>query len=100
MDINKNQINKYILEDNIDFYKELMLSLNNENENNENTVTNLCLITMEPLIDKYIELTCGHKFNYLPLFKEVYSYKKREYGDKLKNNEILCTYCRKKISYY
>jgi hypothetical protein len=39
-------MNKYKIEDNIDFYEELM----KEEEENENANTNVCLLTGLPLI--------------------------------------------------
>ena len=43
---------KYNIEGNIDFFSELYKSFDNEEKNDENI--NLCLITDEPLIDKFI----------------------------------------------
>ena len=57
-----------------------------------------CLISGEPLVET-VELTCGHKFNYGPLFKEVFNQKinpsfKNDVV-RLKVNEYKCPYCRK-----
>ena len=30
-----------------------------------------CLITSDKLIDNYVTLPCGHKFNYKPLYQEI-----------------------------
>lgn len=95
---------KYNLEDDIDFYAELEKSLdkelevNNENNNNSNN-ENICLITNEKLEDNAIELNCGHKFNYKPLWIEIYNqkYKSSLYKENNKNQNqdiIKCPYCR------
>ena len=59
----------YIIEDDIDFYKELNMS-------SDNNLNNTCLITNEPLGKNKITLPCNHSFNYLPLYKEVCKQKK------------------------
>ena len=59
------------------------------------------MISYEPLIDKYVKLNCGHKFNYIPLYKDILNHKfkfnsmenKQGY---LNLDEIRCPYCRKK----
>jgi len=93
---------KYNIEGNIDFYKELYKSLDDESgegEGDENT--KYCLITGELLSETHVVLQCKHTFNYVPLFKDLYNYKKKySYMDshysKTKNNEIRCPYCRSK----
>ena len=62
----------YILEGDIDFYEEL-----HKNDKLPNDTDELCLISQEKL-DEYqtVKLMCGHKFNYLPLFKEIINQKK------------------------
>jgi len=93
-------MNNYIVEGNIDFYNELYSSLdiNDEDINNNE---NLCLITNLPLIDKFISMECGHKFNYIPLFNDIKNHKQKFNGmegtsSKLNMNQIRCPYCRKK----
>jgi hypothetical protein len=93
---------KYLIEDNINFYSELHKSLdeNESNLNNEEEDNN-CLITSMPLKDYYITMECGHKFNYIPLFKDIENHKKNfnnmeGTSGKLGKNEIRCPYCRKK----
>lgn len=73
---------------------------NNLNTNNDNTNNNTCLITNEPLTDNFITLSCGHKFNYLPIYKEVCIQKQKKILDNanLKLNQIKCPYCRTKIN--
>jgi|688.fasta_scaffold446653_2 hypothetical protein len=93
---------KYNIEGDIDFFSELYKSLDNE-ENNCKTDedNNLCLITNQALIDKFVKMECGHKFNYLPLFNDLVNHKKKfnnmeGTSTHLKMNEIRCPYCRKK----
>ena len=93
---------KYNIEGNIDFFSELYKSLDEEEDQNKTELDNtLCLITNKPLVDKFVELTCGHKFNYLPLYNDIYNHKKKFNNmegpvSSLKINEIRCPYCRKK----
>jgi hypothetical protein len=63
-------------------------------DNNEN----ICLISKEKLHPNHITLSCKHKFNYIPIFKEI-SYQKNKSNTsfeitKLSYNEIKCPYCR------
>lgn len=104
--MNKN----YIIEDDIDFFKELSNLNENENENkiidtkyNETDELNnnekMCLIEYKPLTEYYIKLPCNHFFNYKPLFREIYNQKtqKNHYSmDNLKKYQIKCPYCRTK----
>jgi hypothetical protein len=107
---------KYKLENNIDFYKELYNCLyensnntvnngNNDNienvvlENSINTEDNLCLISNLPLEENFVKLNCGHKFNYDPLYKDIYNHKRKfnsmeQVKNKPKINQIRCPYCR------
>ncbi len=90
---------KYNIEGGIDFYKELNSCLKEESSKKEEDL-NKCLITHSELKEFYIELGCGHKFNYGPLYKDIYNYKKKlnfmeQSVNKLKVNEIRCPYCRK-----
>lgn len=92
---------KYIIEGNIDFFDELYNSLDEEENNNKTEEDNhLCLITNQPLIDRHIEMVCGHKFNYIPLYKDILNHKKKfnilEGSGRLKQNELRCPYCRNK----
>jgi len=92
---------KYNIEGNIDFFAELYKSLDEEdNKHKIESDNNLCLITNQILIDKFVELICGHKFNYIPLYNDIYNHKKKfnnmEGNGSLKMNEIRCPYCRKK----
>jgi hypothetical protein len=103
---------KYRIEGNINFKEELnkMLELDDNNEINNEDNDNLCKITGQPLIDKYVELECSHKFNYEPLYTEIYTqkHKLRTYNEilnlsindnkKIRNSNldyfIKCPYCR------
>jgi hypothetical protein len=93
---------KYNIEGNIDFFSELYKSLDDEdNIHKVESDNNLCLITNKLLIDKFVELNCGHKFNYIPLYNDIYNHKKKfnnmeGSASLLKMNEIRCPYCRKK----
>jgi hypothetical protein len=74
----------YEVETDIDFFKELkkisadkmnQLSISTagsmSNVQSESNTEPRCLITDEKLRKDHISLECGHKFNYVPLFKEV-----------------------------
>ena len=69
---------KYVVEGGIDFFAELYKSLDDE-ENNHKTDedNNICLITNKPLTDKFVEMNCGHKFNYLPLYNDLLNHKNK-----------------------
>lgn len=85
---------KYCIEGHIDFYSEIN---SNEHNNDNLNYDNICLITNEPLIDKFVTMECGHKFNYIPLYNDLI---KQKYftnimeESRLKINEIRCPYCR------
>ena len=95
-------MDKYIIEGGFDFYEELYKSLDIE-ETNEKTEedNNLCLITNQHLTDNFVQLNCGHKFNYGPLFLDLKNHKQKFNGmegssSKLATDEIRCPYCRTK----
>ena len=83
---------KYLIEGNINFKEELNKLLNSES--NEIDESNLCNISGEKLTNYHISLECGHKFNYIPLFNEIYKQKFifKYYNDNLLNYEQLCKY--------
>ena len=64
---------------------------------------NNCLLTKEALNDIHVTLNCGHKFNYIPLYKEVVIQKTSAgmttngyYNSyTLRLNEMKCPYCRR-----
>lgn len=80
---------KYIVGDNIDFYKEI----NNITEE-DNIDTDVCLITYEPLDNTSVKLKCGHSFNYEPLYNEIVSQKVKFKNNYLHINHIKCPFCR------
>jgi hypothetical protein len=80
------------------FYEQLYASLSTDDGD---ATTECCLITDEPLVDKYVELNCGHKFNYVPLYNDILNHKQKFNSmesslSALKTNEIRCPYCRDK----
>jgi len=107
----------------IDFFSELSKIVNNKHESpntnaqtilsessepsnliistptaNDSTEINYCLISKEKLHPNHITLTCNHKFNYIPIYKEVI-YQKNKTNTlyeitKLSSNQIKCPYCR------
>lgn len=88
----------YIIEGGINFYDEINILNNsteddNSNEDNNNT-EELCLITNEKLDNNHVKLFCNHKFNYMPLYKEIYNQKFRGYVKNLSINQIMCPLCR------
>jgi hypothetical protein len=93
---------KYKIEGNIDFYSELYKSLDNDDsENNKSSDIPTCLITNLPLTTHFVELQCGHKFNYIPLYNDIVNHKLKfntmeSSQSHLKKNQIRCPYCRKK----
>jgi len=93
---------KYIIEGNINFFDELYKSLDVEdNEEKTEEDNNLCLISNQPLTDKFIQMECGHKFNYMPLYLDVKNHKQcfnvlESTSCRLNIDEIRCPYCRKK----
>ena len=102
---------KYNIENNIDFYNELYSSLydnkitdpsictENDIKDNNSNDSDLCLISNTPLVNNFVELKCGHKFNYGPLYKDIFNHKKKfnnmeQIKSKLKQTQIRCPYCR------
>jgi vacuolar-type H+-ATPase subunit I/STV1 len=94
---------KYNLEEKIDFFAELKktdLNISKDLNNVENE-NNICLITCDLLKEKFVTLSCGHKFNYLPLYNDILNHKEKfnsmeSRSNHLKLDEIRCPYCRKK----
>ena len=90
---------KYNIEGNIDFFAELYKSL--DGEDTDLIDEHKCLITGLNLVDKFVTMSCGHKFNYIPLYNDLVNYKLKfneseRANNKLLYNEIRCPYCRKK----
>tara|TARA_B110000114_G_scaffold184773_1_gene229434 strand:+ start:461 stop:967 length:507 start_codon:yes stop_codon:yes gene_type:complete len=94
----------YKIEGDINFYEEL----NKNNDTNDDYKEQLCLITNEALTDKFVQLDCGHMFNYKPLYNSFVKYKMRSHQmrpkRKIEEDSLVCPYCRKqqknKIPYY
>ena len=61
---------EYEVEGEIDFFNELKQMTSASTAPTESTAPR-CLITDEPLRRDHITLQCGHRFNYVPLFKDV-----------------------------
>jgi hypothetical protein len=84
----------YMIEDDIDFFAELNKpdhAIPPEQEDH------LCLITHEPLSDKFVTLKCGHKFNYVPLYNDLIRHKtkfNKKETTKCNKKQIRCPYCR------
>jgi hypothetical protein len=93
---------KYNIEGNIKFFDELYKSLDNEDSKEDiENYEEKCLISNEPLTDKYVSLNCGHKFNYIPLYNDIINHKTKfnymeSLSRRLTTNEIRCPYCRRK----
>ena len=85
------------------FFTQLKNMLNHSEageDENENEHSH-CLLTKEPLQHIHIVLACGHKFNYVPIYREVIAQKTIGLSStgyytshSLKRNEIKCPYCR------
>jgi hypothetical protein len=79
-------------EANTAFFAMLQESLEEEvPENTQPAEMNQCLISLEPLIDKFVTFSCGHKFNYMPIYNAVNNY----YVKEIKHaNKLVCPFCR------
>jgi hypothetical protein len=85
-----------------DFFSQLKNMMSDDkNAADKNEEDNCCLLTKEPLKSIHIVLACGHKFNYVPLYREVIAQKTIGASSagyytshSLKRNEIKCPYCR------
>ena len=92
-------MSNYIIEGNFDFYKELYESLDDSDNNIDESSAQVCLITNTPLTKHFVELECKHAFNYVPLFKDLVNHKTKFSSldtHRLKVNEVRCPYCRNK----
>lgn len=94
---------QYTIEDNIDFYSELMKD--DDNDNDQHTNANICLLTQQPLDNTALTLPCNHSFNYTALFNEVKIQKKDPYSknnydtNKAYSHGMNCPYCRTKYNF-
>lgn len=90
----------YEIEGDFDFFKELKNISSNKTDSSssailgvEDTPAEKCLITDEKLRKDHITLKCGHKFNYVPLFKEVV-FQKCSLLPKNVSSKIVTTYIK------
>lgn len=83
-------MNNYVIEDGVNFWEELLKD--DDNEDDEDT----CLISDTKLVNNNITLTCGHKFNYEPLYNDVVQQKSSSNMESrtLLINQFRCPYCR------
>jgi hypothetical protein len=86
----------YSIEGGLDFYS-MIYKTRDETDIN---IDNKCLITNDELTSNSIILECNHKFNYMPLFKDVYTRIYMSHNSKYSNNckvklsPLICPYCR------
>jgi len=85
---------EYNIEDNLDFY-----SLLERSDDLNTDIDNICLISFEPLQEKFVTMDCGHQFNYIPLFKYTHTLKttRNPFITKsycLAPYQMKCPYCR------
>jgi len=71
--------------------------LNNVEETSDTDNKNICFITNDALTESHVKLTCGHTFNYYPLYREIVKQKcsERNKLNHLALSMIECPYCRK-----
>lgn len=84
------------VEGDFDFWSALKEEEENDNKCNHD---DSCLLTQEALGLNYITLPCGHKYNYIPICKEIASMKNTKHhyynhGIKLMRGQTYCPYCR------
>jgi len=90
----------YNIENGLNFYETLKQTIAlHDSEKNEQE--GICPISNTPLETYFFTFECGHKFNYEPLFKDIYNHKKKYnfmegIRGHLNINEIRCPFCRKK----
>ena len=81
----------YKIEGNLSFFEELQ----KEEEIKEDKI---CHISHLPLEEDHVTLECGHTFNYIYLFQELYSKRFLSFLSAIPKNlsfKIRCPYCRK-----
>lgn len=87
----------YEIEGNVDFFKELKQIGSTPYDNTISLEVEdkpaLCLITDEKLRKDHVTLKCGHRFNYIPLFKEVL-FQKCSLLPKNLSTKIITTYTK------
>jgi hypothetical protein len=75
------------------FHKELLELLNTDEPDKDSK----CLISNLNLDINPVKLSCGHKFNYFPIYNEIIYQKTLTHNletQKLSKSEIKCPYCR------
>ena len=85
----------YQIEGGINFYDELYKSLDDKID--EDSGSDVCLITNAPLEENCIILGCNHKFNYDAIYNDILNHKKKYNSmerQAIKSREIRCPYCR------
>jgi hypothetical protein len=88
----------YLVEGGVNFFEELLKQTSITPVTSLKEEVEKCLITDAPLTEYFVELYCGHKFNYLPLYAEVKYQKLNRHClevSRLTAHEIKCPYCRK-----
>ena len=90
----------YNIENGLNFYETLKQTMA-AHDGEKNDQDGICPISNTPLEAHFFTFECGHKFNYEPLFKDIYNHKKKYNLMEHKNghlnmNEIRCPFCRKK----
>jgi len=82
---------KYNIEGGFDFYSALKNDTKDDTKNDEPC----CLITRMQLTDDFIQMQCGHKFNYLPLYNALVQHTKLSIISGISRlGYIVCPYCR------
>ena len=81
---------KYKIEGDIDFYS--MLNAPDISGDDSNSDGDLCLITQMKLTDNHVQMQCGHKFNYLPLYNDLVQHLK--WPSSHRTGYITCPFCR------
>jgi len=88
---------QYKIEGGFDFYLALK-SEEKEEEKEKEDDTNICLITRMPLTGDFVQMECGHKFNYLPLYNDLVHHTKPSLSGVLRSGYIACPFCRRSQS--
>ena len=86
----------FIINNTNDFNMYLM-QLISDDENKSDMNDNKCLISNDELTDYNIKMTCGHKFNYIPLIEEFVNQKRNKSHYEvthLSTFQLKCPYCR------
>ena len=81
---------------NISFFQQLEDILNNDSdENNNETNEDICLIDFAPLTENFVRLSCGHTFNYGPLYRDVVEALKMNRKSRVIGSGVIrCPFCR------